>query len=191
MESSIGGWKYQRFQKLLDVEVWVPDNKGVAYAASYARGSALKKGQIQSDEDVVNAVVIRYQNNHSVLRQLVRWARRLAQESGYVVEEDKLGGTRVLRVNGHGESWAVWAAKRHIIKVGGRGRDSVPGSVVKAYARRYPSRITSGILEGPLPPGRDESRKNDKKGKDPDDDFDTGPRPDWDKFKEGKPGGKK
>ena len=56
----------------------------------------------------------------------------------------------------------MWAAKGYVVKVGGRGRDSVPSTVVGSYADRYPSVIPGGVLEGPLPPGPDDKPKRRK-----------------------------
>jgi hypothetical protein len=80
-----------------------------------------------------------------------------------------------LLVTGAGEAWAMWAARRHVVKIGGRGAEEVPESVVEAYADRYPSRLPSGVLEGALPTGPDEEPpKQDDQPFDPDN-----PRPDW------------
>jgi len=185
LDSDLGSWKYRRSQQLLDIEVWVPKNKAVAFTASYVYREALKRGRV-ADRDVANVFVTRYESNTGVKRALVKFARRLAQEAGYVVEEKRLGGARVFVLEGHGEKWATWASKGHVIKVGGRGIDAVPGDVVKRYAERYPSRLESGLLEGPLPPAEVdpadknvETDENKKKKKDYDPD---NPTPDWDKY---------
>ena len=49
----------------------------------------------QSPQDVANAFVTEYAHEDGVERALVKFARRLSQESGYVVEESKIGGQRV------------------------------------------------------------------------------------------------
>jgi hypothetical protein len=175
LERDLGAWKYRRSQQLLDVEVWVPKNKAVAFTASYVFREALKRGQVD-DRDVVNAFVTRYQRDAGILRSLVKFARRLAQESGYAVNEDKIGGARVILVSGHGETWALWAATKHVVKVGGPGIDEVPSSVVEDYAERYPSRLKPGLLEGPLPPG-DDAPADGEEEYDPDN-----PTPDWDRY---------
>lgn len=176
LERDLGAWKYRRSQQLLDVEVWVPKNKAVAFTASYVFREALKRGQVD-DRDVINAFVTRYQRDAGILRSLVKFARRLAQESGYAVNEDKIGGARVILVSGHGETWAFWAANKHVVKVGGPGIDEVPSSVVEDYAERYPSRLKPGLLEGPLPPGDDAPADGDDERYDPDN-----PTPDWDRY---------
>ncbi len=113
-----------------------------------------------------------------MLRETVKLARRLAAEQGYQVEEDKIAGSRALTINGHGESWVMWASKRHVVKVGGRGRDNVPKSVVSSYADRYPSVLPGGALEGPLPAGPEQKPKpNDKQEYDP-----SNPTPDLEKY---------
>jgi hypothetical protein len=149
IETDIEGWTFARYQKAVDVEVWVPRNLGTAHAASYRLEEAARRGII-TDADVVNAVVTEYQNRTGVDAALLRFARRLAQESGYTVDEAKLGGQQVFRVNGHGEAWAFWSSGRYVVKVGGRGRDRIPGEVVEEYGRRYPSVVKRGALDGPV-----------------------------------------
>jgi hypothetical protein len=177
VEGDVGAWKFRRFQPVLDVEVWVENNKAEAYTASYVANDAEKRGHVE-DKDVVNVFVTRYERDDGVLRETVKLARRLAAEGGYQVDEEKIGGARTLTINGHGESWVMWAAKRHVVKVGGRGREDVPASVVESYADRYPSVIAGGVLEGPLPPGPDNAGPKDEKQEyDP-----NSPRPDLDQY---------
>ena len=154
VEGDLGSWKFRRFQPVLDVEVWVENNKAEAFTASYVADDAEKKGHVE-DKDVVNVFVTRYEKDDGVLRETVKLVRRLAAEGGYQVDEHKIKGARALTINGHGESWVMWASNKHVVKVGGRGRDSVPDSVVASYADRYPSRIPGGALEGALPAGPD------------------------------------
>jgi hypothetical protein len=177
VESDLGAWKFRRYQPVLDIEVWVENNKAEAYTASYVAESAEKRGHVD-DKDVVSVFVTRYDHPAGVLRETVKFARRLAAESGYQVDEDKIAGARVLTISGRGESWVLWAAKKYVIKVGGRGRDDVPKSVVESYADRYPSQVPGGALEGPLPAGPDnEGPKEEKQDYDP-----NNPRPDLEKY---------
>jgi hypothetical protein len=154
VEGDVGGWKFRRFQPVLDVEVWVADNRAEAFTASYVRDEAERSGRI-ADRDVVNVFVTRYQRERGVLRETVKLARRLAQESGYSVDESKIGGVQTVSITGHGEAWVMWAAGKYVVKVGGRGRDDVPSGMVSAYGARYPSVLPGSVLEGPLPPGSD------------------------------------
>ncbi len=180
-ESAIGDWQFRRFQEVLDIEVWVPDNKAVAYAGTYAHAAAEHRGKL-GDDDIVNVFVTRYQRDDGVVRATVKFARRLAQEAGYTVDEDKVGGVRLLRLEGNGELWALWSSKGHVVKVGGRGRTKLPGGVIEYYGARYPSTVPSGSLEGPLPAGPDEVKPVD-----PDAPYDpNAPTPDWDTYDPGK-----
>ena len=172
IESNVNAWNFRRYQAVLDIEVWVPRNRAAAHTASYVRKEAEKRGRLDYG-DVVNAFVTRYREDQGISRALIKFARRLAQESGYVVQERKIGATRLILVTGAGEAWAMWCARRHVVKIGGRGLENVPKSVIDAYAERYPSRLKSGVLEGPLPPGPDEEAPKEEP-------FDSkNPRPDW------------
>jgi hypothetical protein len=174
-ERDVGDWRFRRYQELLDVEVWVEGNRGVAHTATYARDAAEKLGRL-TDEDVATAVVTRYERDDGVLRETVKFVRRLAGEGGYAVEEARLGGVRVVLITGHGEAWALWAAPRHVVKIGGHGRGQVPGGLVERYGARYPSRLGGDVLDGPLPPGP-EAPPAEEAPYDPD-----SPRPDWDTY---------
>ncbi len=170
VEGDLGSWKYRRFQgPLLDVEVWIDGNKGEAYSASYITNDAEKRGHID-DKDLVNVTVTSYEKPDGVVRETVRLVRRLAQEKGYQVDEEKIGGVRTLTIKGPGEAWAIWPSKTHVVKVGGQGRTSVPGAVVSNYGDRYPSKLPGGSLEGPLPPGPEDKPKkgNEKEPYNPD-----------------------
>ncbi len=174
IENDIDGWSFHRFQELLDVEVWVADNAAVGYTASYVPRAADKAGRIERGE-VVHAFVTRYERDDGVYRALVQFVRRLAQDSGYSVQEQRLADQLVLVVSGRGELWALWAAKRHVVKIGGRDVADVPKALVEAYGERYPSRVIAGALEGPLPPGSepgDEEAPTES----------TPGEPDWDRY---------
>ncbi|HET7501919.1 MAG TPA: hypothetical protein VFK02_12970 [Kofleriaceae bacterium] len=162
VESDLGSWKFKRFQgPLLDVEVWVDGNKAEAYSASYITASAEQRGHIE-DNDLVNVFVTRYERPDGVVRATVKLARRLAQEGGYQVEEDKIAGARTLTITGRGEAWVMWPSSKHVVKVGGRGRSEVPKSMVATYVDRYPSQLPGGALEGALPPGPEDAPARNK-----------------------------
>ena len=179
VESDLGEWKFRRFQPVLDVEVWVEGNKAEAFTASYVREEAEKRGHIE-DKDLVNVFVTRYTNDTGVLREAVKFARRLASEGGYTVDEGKVGGVRAVTITGNHEAWVMWASKLHVVKVGGRNRDSVPEGMVEKYGDRYPSSFPRTVLEGPLPGNEPviEKRDDDK----PEEYDPNNPRPDWDKY---------
>jgi hypothetical protein len=150
IEKDVGSWQFRRYQALHDVEVWVPGNEALAHTASYVRGEAAKTGQLALG-DVVNVFVTRYQREPGILRALIKFARRLAQESGYVVEERKQGGVRLIAITGPDEKWVLWPATSHVVKIGGQELDAVPTALIKAYGERYPSRLGDDMLDGPLP----------------------------------------
>ena len=179
VEGDLGSWHYRRFQgPLLDVEVWIDGNKGEAYSASYITSDAEKKGKIE-DKDLVNVTVTSYEKPDGVVRETVKLVRRLAQEKGYQVDEEKIGGVRALTIKGPSEAWVMWPSKKHVVKVGGQGRTSVPGSVVGSYGDRYPSKLPGGSLEGPLPPGPEDKPKPSG----PKDKYDpNNPQPDLDHY---------
>ncbi|RMH40526.1 MAG: hypothetical protein D6689_13460 [Deltaproteobacteria bacterium] len=174
IESNVASWTFRRYQRLVDVEVWVPDNRAVGHTASYAAAAAVKRGRL-ADDDVVHAFVTRYAKPDGVLRATVAFARRLAQEAGYQVEERTIEGVRLYAVAGQGEAWVLWCSGRYIVKLGGRGRSSVPGALVEAYGERYPSSLPAGALEGPLPEGPSLQPPDASEPYDP-----NNPRPDWD-----------
>jgi hypothetical protein len=178
VEGDLGSWKFRRFQgPLLDVEVWVDGNKAEAYTASYVTEAAEKRGRVD-DKDIVNVFVTKYEREDGIVRETVRLVRRLAAEKGYKVDENKIGGARALTITGEGEAWVMWPSHQYVVKVGGRGRDTVPPAMVETYADRYPSQLPGGALEGPLPPGpNDKPKAVEKPEYDP-----KNPRPDIDKY---------
>jgi hypothetical protein len=99
---------------------------------------------------VVSAFVTEYAKRQGVRPALIRFVRRLAQESGYRVEERRIGGQWILAVSGHGETWAFWPAGKYVVKVGGPGPTEVPSGIVSEYGRRYPSELPPEVLEAPL-----------------------------------------
>ena len=158
LEVDVANWRFRRYQEVLDVEVWIEGNRGVAYTATYARDAAEKANRL-GDEDIATAFVTRFDRDEGVLRETVKFVRRLAQEAGYVVEETKVAGVRCVTITGRDEAWALWSAPRHVVKIGGHGRTSVPGALVESYGDRYPSTLTDNVLEGPLPPAATDPKK--------------------------------
>jgi hypothetical protein len=180
VERDLGAWKFRRFQPVLDVEVWVEGNKAEAFTASYVTDAAEKAGKVE-DKDIVNVFVTRYEREDGVVRETVKLARRLAAEQGYQVDENKIGGARTLSITGNGEAWVMWPAKKHVVKVGGRGLENVPSAMVESYADRYPSQLPGGSLEGPLPAGPSSDSGGPKAP--PKDPYDpNNPKPDIDKY---------
>jgi electron transport complex protein RnfG len=76
VEGDLPGWKFKRFQHVLDIEVWVENNKAEAFAASYIPTDADKRGHVE-EREVVNVFVTRYEKDDGVLRETVKLAVRL------------------------------------------------------------------------------------------------------------------
>jgi hypothetical protein len=183
VEGDVGNWRFRRFQgPLVDVEVWVEGNHAEAYTASYITSDAEKRGRID-DKDLVNVFVTQYERPDGVVRATVKFARRLAQEHHYQIDEEKIGGERTLTITSPTESWVLWPSKKYVVKVGGRGLAKVPASMVKPYAERYPSQLPGGSLEGALPPGPGDEPSPEDKAKADKDPYDAkNPKPDLDKY---------
>lgn len=179
VEGDLGSWKFRRFQgPLLDVEVWIEGNKGVAHSASYITAESEKRGQI-TDKDLVNVTVTKYEKDDGIVRETVRFARRLASEKGYQVEEEKVEGVRLLQIKGPGEAWVIWPSRGYVVKIGGQGRSNVPEGLIEDYGDRFSSKLPGGSLEGPLPPGPEELPK---KGNEKDPYDSNNPRPNLDNY---------
>jgi hypothetical protein len=179
IESDVAGWQYRRYQSMLDVEVFIGGNKAIGYTASYARGEAARAGSLK-DSDVVNAFVTRYEKPDGVVRAIAKFARRVGNQTGYQVEEAEVEDVRLVAIMGQGEAWVIWPSGNHVVKLGGRGLDSVPGGLIEEYGERFPSDMPGGVLEGPLPEGPDAS---DEAPKDPKAPYDpNAPTPEWDEY---------
>lgn len=179
LESNVASWRFRRYQKLLDVEVWVPGNPAVGHTGTYVRKDAEREGRV-APETIASTFVTRYEQDRGILRALVEFVQRLENDAGYEVEIQSPGGVVVISITGQGESWALWYSREHIIKVGGRGLEAIPEELVEAYGERYPSRLTSDVLDRPLPP--EDSTGNagpaeDEAAYDPDN-----PTPDWEAY---------
>ena len=148
VEADLGAWKFRRFQPVLDVEVWVEDNKAEAFTASYVAEDAEKRGPRRGQGRRQRFCYALREGRRRVARDRKARAPARGRAGGYQVDETKIGGARALTINGHGEAWVMWAAKKHVVKVGGRGREDVPDAMVASYADRYPSVLPGGALEG-------------------------------------------
>jgi hypothetical protein len=192
LESNITSWRFRRYQKLLDVEIWVPGNPAVGYTATYVRKDAERENRVRQ-EAIASAFVTRYEQDRGVLRAMLELAQRLENDAGYDVEVQSPGDVLVISITGKGESWALWYSAGHVIKIGGRGLPSVPEELVEAYGERYPSRLTSDVLDRPLPP-EDIVPAGEEAGDGPAYDPDN-PTPDWESYQSGAaaqpPSGKK
>jgi hypothetical protein len=182
LESNVTSWRFRRYQKLLDVEIWVPGNPAVGHTATYVRKDAERAGRIRQ-ETIANAFVTRYEQDRGVLRAMLELVQRLKTEAGYEVEVQSPGGVLVISITGQGESWALWYSRGHVIKIGGRGLPSLPEELVEAYGERYPSRLQNDVLDRPLPPEddvADSAAAGEEAAYDPEN-----PTPDWQNYQSG------
>ncbi len=145
IETNVGDWEFRRYQRVLDVEVWIPGNPAVAHTASYVFRDAARRGDV-ARSDVVSAFVTRYEHDRDIEDAVAAFSRRLASEPGYSVEVGEVSGGRAAYIRGTGEAWVLWASEVHVVKLGGRGRDEVPGNLVGAYAEHYPSTLDDHAL---------------------------------------------
>ena len=185
LESNVTSWRFRRYQKLLDVEIWVPGNPAVGYTATYVRKDAERAGLVRQ-ETIASAFVTRYEQDRGVLRAMLELVQRLKSDAGYEVEVQSPGGVLVISITGQGESWALWYSRGHVIKIGGRGLDAVPEDLVEAYGDRYPSRLKDDVLDRPLPPEDsvvDSTEAGEEAPYDPEN-----PSPDWQKYQSGAAG---
>ena len=60
-----------------------------------------------------------------------------------IVDEQQVEGVRLVTIAGHGETWVMWAAAGHVIKLGGRGRTGVPDDLRQAVML-----LAAGYYEG-------------------------------------------
>ena len=149
IEADVSSWEFRRYQKVLDIEVWVPDNPAVAHTASYVAHDAARGGELGPD-DVVSAVVTRFERADGVGEAVVELVGRLARESGYRVRVVAAARGMAIEIHGRGEAWMMWASTAYVVKVGGRGRSAVPSEVVSAYARHYPSTLDDAEVDAYL-----------------------------------------
>jgi hypothetical protein len=185
LESNVSSWRFRRYQKLLDVEIWVPGNPAVGHTATYVRKEAERAGRIRQ-EAIASAFVTRYEQERGVLRAMLELVQRLKGDAGYEVEVQSPGGILVISITGQGESWALWYSRGHVIKIGGRGLEAVPEDLVEAYGERYPSRLQNDVLDRPLPPEEevaDGAGAGEEAAYDPEN-----PTPDWQKYQSGATG---
>jgi hypothetical protein len=129
LEKDLGAYAYRRYQKVLDVEFVVPNNRAVGHTATY-----LKRGG--QDVAVVTAFVTVYEQARSLAAEV---KEQLAELASYDVSVADVEGEWMWRLSGPDGQWLVWVSNKHVVKLGAQGDAPIPESVVEAYADRYPS----------------------------------------------------
>lgn len=130
IESDLGGYHYRRYQKVLDIELPVPENPAIGHTATYVREG--------DPVEVVPVFVTSYQHAAG-LTESVR--QRLRELSEYALDVDKLDRENVWRLRGEsGDVWLLWVSGRQLVKIGAPdGSPRVPSSLAEAYLEFYPS----------------------------------------------------
>ena len=130
IESDLGGYHYRRYQKVLDIELPLPENPAVGHTATYVRDG--------DPVEVVPVFITSYQHAAG-LTESVR--QRLRQLSEYALDVDKLDRENVWRLRGEsGDVWLLWVSGRQLVKIGAPdGSPRVPISLAEAYLEFYPS----------------------------------------------------
>lgn len=130
IESDLDGYRYRRYQQVLDVELPIEGNTAVAHTATYVRGGESVR---------VAPVVLTTYERAGGLTETAR--QRLRSMDGYSLEVVELSGDHVWRMRGAaGDLWVLWVSDRYLAKVGAPdGETEVPGELVEAYLDLYPS----------------------------------------------------
>ena len=134
LERDIDHWSYRRYQRVLDVEIQVPNNPAVGHTATYVQRATRTSRTIP----FANVFVVVYENPQGLAGEVREQVRALGS---YEVSVRDLGGGRVWYLDaGPGDRWALWVSGPHVVKVGAsEGMDDVPQDVVSAYMGIYPS----------------------------------------------------
>lgn len=130
IESDLDGYRYRRYQQVLDVELPIEGNTAVAHTATYVRGGETVH---------VAPVVLTTYERASGLTETAR--QRLRTMDGYSLEVIEISGFHVWRMRGAaGDLWVIWVSDRYLAKVGAPdGETEVPEPLVEAYLDLYPS----------------------------------------------------
>ncbi|MFT3921309.1 MAG: hypothetical protein QM778_02115 [Myxococcales bacterium] len=130
IETDLDGYRYRRYQQVLDVELPIEGNAAVAHTATYVRGGETVH---------VAPVVLTTYEQAAGLTESVR--QRLRGMDGYTLEVVEQGGDHVWRMRGAaGDLWVLWVSDKYLAKIGAPdGEKEVPSVLVEAYLDLYPS----------------------------------------------------
>ena len=130
IESDLGGYHYRRYQKVLDIELPMPENPAVGHTATYVRAG--------DPHEVVPVFVTEYEHATG-LTESVRQRLRALEE--YTLDVDKVHRENVWRLRGEsGDVWLLWVSGRQLVKIGAPdGAPRVPPQLAEAYLEFYPS----------------------------------------------------
>jgi len=126
-------YRYRRYQKVLDVEVVVPENLAIGHTAVYERAEEA------TGPALAVAFVSRYERARGLAMELHRAVERLEGYDASVAEVG--GGNAWVLVGEQGDRWAVWASGPQIVKIGTPSGAALPQPVLEAYMDLYPSEL--------------------------------------------------
>lgn len=131
IEESVEGWRYERYQRVLDVEFPLEGNRAVGHTALYVRR---ERGQ---QRHLVSAFVTVYARGRGLAADIAARVRGL---EGYRVRVGEVDGENVWLLTGtDGDRWALWVSGLRLVKVGAPEGPELPEDVVEAYLDLYPS----------------------------------------------------
>lgn len=130
IERDVGDYAYRRYQRVLDVELRLPDNDAVGHTATYVRRRA-------DAVTTANAFVTVYERPRGLAAEVRDAVEGLGTYEAEIVERD---GHHVWRLDGGGDRWLLWVSGRRVVKLGAPdGEDDVPEALYEAYLSLYPS----------------------------------------------------
>jgi hypothetical protein len=171
IETDVAGYHYRRYQKVLDIEVPIPQNPAVGHTATYVRADGTAGAGESGDEPKVLPVFVTAYQHGRGLAESVR--QRLRSMEEYVLDVRSLSREHVWQMRGEsGDVWLLWISGKDLVKIGApEGEPQVPTAVVEAYLELYPSdldrrgRVKRGAesagpavaMNGVLPPREDDA----------------------------------
>jgi hypothetical protein len=131
IEHDVGAYAFRRYQKSLEVEIPIADNKATGHTAAYLQRTS------HSDVDVVTAYVTVYAHAKSLAAEARAGLSTLV---GYTLSNGELFGQHVWLLSGAAkEHWCIWVSENRIVKMGASAGHEFPQDIVEAYADLYPS----------------------------------------------------
>lgn len=137
IESDVEGYRYRRYQKVLDVELPIPGNPAVGHTATYVRAGHDASAEGEPAE-VVPVFVTRYERAEGLAESVGTQLRGL---EAYTLDVETLSREHVWRLRGEsGDVWLLWVSGKQVVKIGApQGEPRVPAPVAGAYLDYYPS----------------------------------------------------
>lgn len=160
IESDVAGFHYRRYQKVLDVELPLPENPAVGHTATYVR---------EGDPPKVVPVFVTTYRQPNGLTESVRQQLRAMESYALDVRKFARRSGHVWQLRGEsGDVWVLWVSGNAVVKIGApEGEPRVPPQLTEAYLELYPSdldrkgRVRRGAESGGPAVALDLSRARD------------------------------